>query len=97
MPWFKDGAHDRVFNAMANGSICITDHSRYLDEILTDGENVLFYDLKEMELLPEKVSSLLQNPEKMDSVAQNGYRLAMENHTWLKRAETLYQMLLRKL
>ena len=82
---------------MANGSICITDHSRYLDEILADGKNVLFYDLKEMELLPQKVSSLLQNPEKMEFIAQNGYRLAIENHTWLKRAETLYQILLRKL
>jgi len=97
MPWFKDGAHDRVFNAMANGSICITDHSHYLDEILTDNENVVFYDLKEIERLPEKINTLLQNPEKMESIAQKGYHLTIENHTWLKRAETLYHMLLSKL
>ncbi len=97
MPWFKDGAHDRVFNAMANGSICITDHSKYLDEILTDCENAVFYDLKEIERLPEKINALLQNPEKMESIAQKGYRLTLENHTWIKRAETLYHMLLCRL
>ena len=97
MPWFKDGAHDRVFNAMANGSICITDHSHYLDQILTDNENVVFYDLKEIERLPEKINALLQNPERMESIAQKGYHLTLENHTWLKRAETLYHMLLSKL
>ena len=33
MPWFKDGAHDRIFNTMLNGSVCLTDSSVYLDEI----------------------------------------------------------------
>ena len=97
MPWFKDGAHDRVFNAMANGSICITDHSRYLDEILSDKKNVIFYDLEEIGHMPEKVKSLLNEPEKMEHIAQNGYRLAIENHTWFKRAETLCKMLLYQL
>lgn len=97
MPWFKDGAHDRVFNAMANGSICITDHSRYLDEILSDKENVIFYDLEKIGHMPEKVKSLLNEPEKMEYIAQNGYRLAIENHTWFKRAETLCKMLLYQL
>ena len=45
MPWFKDGAHDRVFNSCLNGAVSLTDSSRYLDEIFTDDENILFYDL----------------------------------------------------
>lgn len=97
MPWFKDGAHDRVFNAMANGSVCITDHSKYLDEILTDGENVIFYDLQHIDELPDKVKTLLNQPDKLEALAQNGYRLTMDQHTWIERAKTLHEMLLRKL
>lgn len=94
MPWFKDGAHDRVFNAMANGSVCLTDHSRYLDEILSDGENIMFYDLKHLEALPDKAMHLLKNPDKISQMAQNGYKLVMSQHTWSARAKTLHEMLL---
>ena len=27
MPWFRDGAHDRIFNSMLNGALCLTDSS----------------------------------------------------------------------
>lgn len=95
MPWFKDGAHDRVFNAMANGSVCITDHSKYLDEILEDNENVIFYDLKHLDELPKKIKALLANPSKMENISKKGYKLAMKHHTWASRANTLHEELLK--
>lgn len=97
MPWFKDGAHDRVFNAMANGSICVTDHSIYLDEILSDGENVLFYDLMNLDLLPEKIKTLLDSPSRQEEIAAKGFELAIKNHTWHSRAKTLHENLLKSL
>ena len=33
MPWFKDGVHDRIFTAMLNGSVALTDDSIYLREL----------------------------------------------------------------
>lgn len=96
MPWFKDGAHDRVFNSMANGSVCITDHSRYLDEVLTDGEQVVFYDLKSLEELPQKVKALLENPDRMEEISKKGYAYTMEHHTWASRAKTLHEELLKE-
>lgn len=51
MPWFKDGAHDRVFNSCLNGAVSLTDSSRYLDEIFTDDENILFYDLNMLRIM----------------------------------------------
>jgi len=97
MPWFKEGAHDRVFNAMANGSICVTDHSKYLDGILTDGENIIFYDLKNLDALPMQIESLLKNPAKTEAISANGYHLTMKGHTWYARAKTLLEELLSKL
>lgn len=97
MPWFKDGAHDRVFNAMANGSLCLTDHSIYLDETLKDGENVVFYDLKDLNALPELARALLADEEKMQRIAQNGYELTMREHTWACRVRELEEKVLKKL
>lgn len=97
MPWFKDGAHDRVFNAMANGSLCLTDHSIYLDEILTQRENVVFYDLKNLNALPDLAKELLANEEQLERIARNGYELTMREHTWACRVRQLEEMLLDKI
>ena len=90
MPWFKQGAHDRIFNTMLNGGVCVTDGSEYLNEALTD-EDVAFFSLKEMEKLPEIVNSLLADPEKMQKIADHGYNTAKMYHSWAKRAETLHK------
>lgn len=95
MPWFKDGAHDRVFNSMANGSVCVTDPSIYLEENLMNGENVIFYDLKHLQELPEKVKALLADPSKLEEISEKGYALTMQQHTWASRAKTLHNELLK--
>lgn len=95
MPWFKDGAHDRIFNSMLNGAVCITDHSKYLDEILTPDKNIVFYDLKQLEMLPFIINNLLNDEEHMTYIQQNAFKYAIENHTWGCRAKTLHNELLK--
>ena len=91
MPWFKDGAHDRIFNTMLNGAVCLTDSSVYLDTILHDGTDSSIYSLAQMEKLPEIAGALLSNPDKMQSIADEGYRLAQAEHTWAHRAKQLHE------
>lgn len=95
MPWFKDGAHDRIFNSMLNGAVCLTDHSKYLDEILTPNKNVVFYDLKQLEMLPFIVHSLLSDKEHLKQIQQEAFKYASENHTWHQRARMLHEGLLK--
>lgn len=68
MPWFRRGAHDRVFNSMLNGSVCITDPSSYLQQEFTDGEDILFYSLNrhKQELYSEAKESQIN-----DSIYKN--------------------------
>ena len=89
MSWFKDGASERIFNAMLQGAVCLTDDSIYLREILTNGQDVVFYDLSELEKLSSIVVELLQHPDIMQCISDNGYQLAKSNHTWKHRAEQL--------
>jgi hypothetical protein len=93
MPWFKDGAHDRIFNSMLNGALCLTDESIYLREELQDNVNIKFYSLTELEKLPELVTELLQQPDRMKAIIEAGYHKAKRSHTWECRARILQQSL----
>ena len=93
MPWFKDGAHDRVFTAMLQGTAGLTDDSRYLREECRDGENICFYSLRALEQLPDRVVSLLEDPVRMAELAERGYRMAEKRHRWKNRAGLLMQAL----
>ena len=91
MPWFKDGAHDRIFNTMLNGAVCLTDSSVYLESILHDGIDCSIYSLARLRKLPEIAGALLANPDKMQSIADEGYKLAKAGHMWLHRAKQLHE------
>ena len=93
MPWFKDGAHDRVFTAMLQGTAALTDDSRYLREECRDGENICFYSLRALQQLPDQVVSLLEDPVRMAELAERGYRMAEKRHRWKNRAGLLMQAL----
>ena len=89
MPWFKDGAHDRVFNSILNGAVCVSDNSKYLCEELEEGEGVCYYDLKELQKLPYIVQDLLQNKNKMQDIVSKGIEKVRKNHTWDTRAKQI--------
>ena len=89
MPWFKDGAHDRVFNSILNGAVCLSDTSKYLCEELKEGEGVYYYDLKRLEKLPVKVKELLQKEDGLQDIVAKGKTKVLEKHTWKQRAEIL--------
>lgn len=93
MPWFKDGSHDRVFTAMLCGAVCLTDGSRYLEEVLQETENVYFYSLKGLKYLPRKVRRILEEEEQSARVAENARRDAEALHTWAKRADEVMDYL----
>lgn len=89
MPWFKDGAHDRVFNSILNGAVCVTDTSKYLCGELSEGEGVCYFELDRMECLPEIVSGLLADEAMRTQIVECGKEKVRAGHTWAKRAETL--------
>ena len=89
MPWFKDGAHDRVFNSILNGAVCVSDVSKYLCEELSEGEGVCYYDLSELDWLPQKVQDLLQNKNEMQDIVARGKTKVLDMHTWARRAEQI--------
>lgn len=89
MPWFKDGAHDRVFNSILNDAVCVSDESRYLREELAEGEGLCYYDLSQLEELPKLVKSLLADEKRREEILLQGKKKVLEKHTWEVRAKQI--------
>lgn len=87
MAWFKHGSSERIFNAMAQGAVCVTDSSKYLDDILQDSVNCLIYSLDDIKLsktdITDKIAALLSSSDSWSEIAANGKETAMF-HTWQK-------------
>ena len=93
MPWFKSGVHDRVYSAMLNHSVCLTDSSEYLSRTAKDGENILFFSLDNLEELADKVCWCLENEKSMKEIAENGYEYARGSQTWKHRTNRLIEII----
>lgn len=93
MPWFKSGVHDRVYSAMQNGSVCLTDSSEYLDRTIADGREAIFYSLEHLEELPDKVKYYLGEPKELKEIAGRGYQYAKDTQTWQYRARQLKEII----
>ena len=89
MPWFKRGAHDRIYSSMLNGTVCVTDKSQYLLEHFSDGDMLRYYDLKNLSALPDIVTGLLERPDTMQEMSDWARTYAKENLTWKQFAEKL--------
>lgn len=93
MPWFKDGAHDRVFNSILNGAVCVSDKSKYLCEELEEGEGVCYYDLTDLSSLPQNMQELLHDDHKMQEILEKGVAKVQKYHTWDARAKQIIKWL----
>lgn len=98
MAWFKDGAHERVFNGMLAKALVVSESTVYMREIFNDTEDdkqdVLLFELEDLEILPERIKYMLNHEEKAQQIIERGYCKTKECHTWEKRAEEIDKELL---
>lgn len=106
MTWFKDGTHDRVFNGMLAGALAVTDMSGYMlenfngvnetpweIEARTPKAQLVFFELSQITVLPEKIKYLLEHLEESQVIADCGYQKAKKEHTWDVRAKEIEEAL----
>lgn len=93
MTWFKDGSHDRVFHGMMAGAVCITDYSKYISEVVNDGENGFIFELDNMDKLVQDVKSILNETYDNEKIAEVGRKCAIENHMFDNRVDFILSLL----
>ena len=94
LAWFKAGASERIFEAMLQGAVSLTDDSEYLREQFRNGEDIQFFSLEHLEKLPDMAHNLLTDTDLSERIRRNAYKKAAMYHTWEARAEELLKTLL---
>jgi spore maturation protein CgeB len=92
VPSFVEGSHERVFTAMLNGAVAVTDRNTYYEKEFAEDKNIVMYSWGRLNELPDKIYDLLKNEEKRERIAEAGYKEATKNHTWTVRALSIIQM-----
>ncbi|QHQ61073.1 glycosyltransferase [Anaerocolumna sedimenticola] len=95
MPWFKAGAHDRIFNTMLSKSVSLSDGSTYITDQFNEGKEIVLYSLSSMDKLPKIAGDLLSDPDKAAGIAEAGYQKSRILHSWKNRAEALSEYINR--
>ena len=92
MPLFHDGSHERIFAAMQAHAIALTDKSLFLEEIFTDKENIIFYDIDEISTLASTLNKITENNSTANSIIKNAHSIAKE-HTWRHRTSEMVEII----
>ncbi len=92
VPSFIEGSHERVFTAMLNRAVAVTDCNTYYEKEFVADKNIVTYSWGKLNELPDKIYDLLKNEEKRKRIAEEGYKEAIKNHTWTVRALSIIQM-----
>lgn len=87
-PWFKAGAHERIYNAMLNEAVCVTDTSEYLLENFENGYDIVFYELDKLEDLAADIKYLLQQPDYAKFIIEN-QKKRVEQSLWSNRLQNI--------
>lgn len=95
MPWFKEGTHDRIFNTMLRHSICLTDSSKWIDTHYEDGNDIVLYDLKQLDKLPEIATYWLTHPVEAQELLEKAYQKTAKNYTWVNCVDSILESLAR--
>lgn len=86
---FKHGAHERIFSTMLSRALCMTDTNEYIEEHFSDKENVVIFSYDDMQVYKEMIRHYLKNEREAGDIAERGYQLAKQEHTWKERAEEI--------
>jgi hypothetical protein len=89
---YPEGSHERVFSAMLNGALMLSDYNPYFEEIFREDRNISLYRWTDIDALPDKVAGLLDDGERRETIAATGKAEAEKNHTWDNRASELLKM-----
>ena len=95
MPWFKEGTHDRIFNTMLRHSICLTDSSTWIDSHYEDGKDIVLYDLRQLDKLPEIADYWLRHPDEAQTLITNACGKTAQNYTWVNCVDSILESLER--
>lgn len=96
MSWHKDGRTERVANSMLNSALVVSDKSEYLSDAYSDGEDIILFDLEDIQSLPVRLKLILGNPSQIEEMARKARIKAEKTDTWEKVTDRFLDLVNRR-
>jgi hypothetical protein len=87
---FPAGSHERIWYAMAEGAVVLTDFSVFVEQTFVDGETIVYLPRRPVgpdDLAP--LAALAWDAERLDRLSAGATAVYRAHHTWSKRASLL--------
>jgi glycosyltransferase involved in cell wall biosynthesis len=81
-----------VLEAMACGCPVLVSRGAAVHEVLTDGENAMFFPARNPEELAKAIETIAGQPQLRRKISQNGMQLVRQTYNWNRFAEQIYRI-----
>lgn len=88
-----DDINMRTFEAMATGSMLLTNWIPTIEELFEDGKHLVLY--RSLDEMVDKARYYIDHNEEREKIAQAGYEEVMKNHTFKNRVDTILGEILK--
>lgn len=85
------GLNIRNFDVIGSGNFLLTDYRKDLENLFEIGKEIETY--KSIDELKEKIKYYLDHSEKINEIAENGYKRAQNEHTYKQRMKTVLKLI----
>ncbi|MCR5279030.1 MAG: hypothetical protein K6E19_06275 [Lachnospiraceae bacterium] len=92
MSHFKNAILDRIPSAMLSGACVLSEKTEFLSKTIP-GDAIFFYDTDMPNLVPEKISGILEDPQRAFDTAKRGHEYANTSLRWQNTAEELIKII----
>ena len=82
-----DDINMRTFEIMATGTLCLTNWIPTIEELFTDGQNIVLY--RSLDEMVDKAKYYLAHDDEREKIAQAGYEEVMAKHTIQHRLDVI--------
>lgn len=90
---FREGAHERVFDAALNGAVSVTNESGLMLREFSNDRDCIFYDPRKLVGLSERVATILDNQTLAEHMSSRSRAIVQEGHLWSHRVECGLELL----
>jgi hypothetical protein len=94
MGFVPDGSHERVFSALLNGALPVSDGNPYLEESFPHEGDMLLFRWTQLDELPARIEALLNDRTSLAGYPSRATQLG-QAHTWAARAGELLALVRR--
>lgn len=85
---FTCGSHERIYYAMANHTVAMTQYNQFFGEDFSDGDNIIFYNGVDID--SERIRAMLSSPD-LAELSRNALLPYRQKHRWALRASLILQ------